>query len=121
MEGNKEKAFETLQKEASMSKCRVKRNGKVIEINIDDVVVSDIVLLSSGDKVPADGILIDGSLGLDESSLNGESKEKYININNSVFRGTIVASGMGIMEVKKVGNSSSILYCKIGPKTSSLL
>src|SRR5574344_883892 len=51
-----EKAFETLQKEASMSKCRVKRNGKVIEINIDDVVVSDIVLLSSGDKVPADGI-----------------------------------------------------------------
>ena len=101
-----EKAFETLQKEASMSKCRVKRNGKVIEINIDDVVVSDIVLLSSGDKVPADGILIDGSLGLDESSLNGESKEKYININNSVFRGTIVASGMGIMEVKKVGNDT---------------
>ena len=64
-----EKAFEKLQEESAKLKCRVKRNGKVIEINIDDVVVSDIVLLSSGDKVPADGILIDGSLGLDESSL----------------------------------------------------
>lgn len=39
------------------------------EINIDDVVVDDIIYLSSGDKIPADGILIDGEVSVDESSL----------------------------------------------------
>lgn len=97
------KAFEALKEEASKLKCKVKRNGKIIEINIDDVVVDDIVVLSVGDKVPADGCLIDGSISLDESSLNGESKEKYKYKNDKVLRGSIVASGMGSMLVTSVG------------------
>lgn len=97
------KAFEALKEEASKLKCRVKRNGKIIEINIDDVVVDDIVVLSVGDKVPADGCLLDGSISLDESSLNGESKEKYKYKNDKVLRGSIVASGMGSMLVTSVG------------------
>lgn len=101
-----EKAFLRLQEEASKIKCRAKRNGNLTEINIDDVVVDDIIYLSSGDKIPADGILIDGEVSVDESSLNGESKEKYIYANDSIFRGSIVASGIGIMQVKKVGNST---------------
>ena len=70
-----EKAFAKLQEDASKIKCRVRRNGKLEEINIDDVVVGDIVLLQSGDKVPADGVLLEGELLVDESSLNGEAKE----------------------------------------------
>ena len=97
------KAFEALKEEASKLKCKVKRNGKIIEINIDDVVVDDIVALSVGDKVPADGCLLDGSISLDESSLNGESKEKYKYKNDKVLRGSIVASGMGSMLVTSVG------------------
>ena len=62
------------QEEASKIKCRVRRNGKLVELNIDDVVVGDIVLLTTGDKVPADGVLINGELEVDESSLNGETK-----------------------------------------------
>ena len=98
-----EKAFKRLQEESSKIKCKVKRDNKTIEINIDDVVVGDIIYLSSGDKIPADGILIDGNLSVDESSLNGESKEKYKNINNELYRGTIISSGIGTMLVKKVG------------------
>ena len=62
-----EKAFKRMQEEASLIKCKVKRNNKVIEVNVIDVVVGDIILLSSGDKIPADGILIEGSINVDES------------------------------------------------------
>ena len=55
--------------------CKVYRNNKVIEIEVDDVVVGDMVILQSGDKIPADGILVDGDLRVDNSALNGESEE----------------------------------------------
>ena len=70
-----EKAFIKLQEESSKIKCRVKRNGKIEEIFIEDVVVGDIVILEAGDKIPADGIIIEGDIYVDESSLNGEAKE----------------------------------------------
>ena len=98
-----EKAFKRLQAEASLIKCRVKRDGKVIEIPIDNVVVGDIILLSSGDKIPADGMLVEGNISVDESILNGEAKEKYKNIGDGVYRGGIVASGVGIMKTERVG------------------
>lgn len=107
-----EKAFEKLEEESSKIKCRVKRNGKIISINIDEIVVGDIVYLSSGDKIPADGIIIDGELSVDESSLNGETKEKnkYVTIqeseNNVLYRGSVVYSKEGIMKVTKVGSST---------------
>ena len=111
-----EKAFEKLQEESSKIKCRVKRNGKVIEINIDEIVCGDIVLLSSGDKIPADGIIINGNISVDESSLNGETKEAYkeaINLyskniidKNNVFRGTVVYSGEATMLVISVGDKT---------------
>ena len=114
-----EKAFEKLQDESSKIKCRVRRNGKVVEINVDDVVVGDIVLLEAGERIPADGIIVDGEISVDESTLNGESKEKYKypnhnNINddhNTVYRGTVVYSKEAIMLVTKVGNET--VYGKI--------
>ena len=53
------KAFKRLQEESSLIKCLVIRNGKVVEIPIDDVVVGDIVKISSGEKVCADGTIIE--------------------------------------------------------------
>ena len=70
-----EKAFEKLQEESSKIKCRVKRNNKIVEIPIEEVVVNDIVYLSQGDRIPADGIIVKDSIDVDESSLTGESKE----------------------------------------------
>ena len=71
------KAFQRMQEESSKINIKVKRNGNITEIPIDDIVVGDIVLLSSGDKVPADITIISGKLSVDESSLNGEAKEVY--------------------------------------------
>lgn len=120
-----ENAFQKLQDEASKIKCKVYRNNEVTEISIDDVVVGDCIILQSGDKIPADGNLIDGNINVDQSVLNGESKEakkkaipndyqdKAMDFLNpyKVFRGTIVCSGNGIMEVTTVGDKS--VYGKI--------
>ena len=104
-----ERAFLKLQEEASKLKCRVRRGGNDLLINVDDVVVGDIVLLSTGDKIPADGIIVSGDLSVDESSINGETCEahKYPgNQHDFVFKGTVVYSGEAIMLVKKVGDST---------------
>lgn len=106
-----EKAFEKLQEESSKIKCRVKRCGKVVEISIDEIVVNDIVILESGDKIPADGKIIKGRIGVDESSLNGETREIYKdaggnNDNKIVYRGSVVCSGTGLMLVERVGDNS---------------
>lgn len=102
-----EKAFEKLQEESSKIKCKVIRNGKIVEVNIEEVVVGDIVILESGDKIPADGEIIEGEVSVDESSITGETKEVYKNIENKpVFRGTIVYSKSAKMIVTKVGNNT---------------
>ena len=60
-----EKSFEKLQEETSRVKCRVKRNGNLKEIFVEDVVVGDIVSLSSGDVIPADGVVVSGQVFTD--------------------------------------------------------
>lgn len=105
-----EKTFSKMQEEMSKIKCKVKRNNKLEEIKIDDVVVGDIVVLETGDMIPADGYIIDGVISVDESSLTGESKEVYkekiSNIpsdKNKVYRGCTVYSNEALMRVEKVG------------------
>lgn len=122
-EYNNENAFQKLQEEASLIKCKVYRNGEIAEIAINDIVVGDCVLLQSGDKIPADGIIVDGNLSVDQSVLNGESKEaKKIAVPENykpddnedldflneykVFRGAVVCSGNAVMEVTVVGDKS---------------
>ena len=114
-----EKAFKRLQEESSKLKCRVKRNGKIKEIAIEEIVKDDLVILQYGDKIPADGVIIKGELSVDESSLNGESKEIHkesfkvgnVKPKNKLFRGTLVCSGNAIMKVTLVGDKT--FYGKI--------
>ena len=102
------KAFDKLTEESSKINTRVKRNGKVVSVPINEVVVGDIVCLSSGDRVPADGIIISGSIFVDESMINGESKEIYKdnNKNINVYMGTVVYSGEALLLVKNVGDNT---------------
>lgn len=121
------KAFERMQEESSKINVRVRRNKKVIETSIDDIVKNDIIILSSGEKVPADGILIRGKLSVDESSLNGESKEVYkelindINIisdKNKVYRGTTIYDGTAEILITKVGMDT--LYGKMAKELTTV-
>ena len=103
-----ETAFEKLQEESSKITCQVKREGRIIEVSIDDIVVNDLVLLQTGDKVPADGHLIEGTLLVDESSINGETKEieKTVYKDNKLYRGTVIYSKSGLIKIDKVGNNT---------------
>ena len=114
------KAFQSMQEESSKINTTVRRNRNVTEIPLDDIVVGDIVILKSGDKIPADLILVKGKLTVDESSLNGEAKEAYkectkdINNpsdNNKVYRGTTIYEGYAEALVIKVGMDT--LYGKM--------
>lgn len=114
------KAFQRMQEESSRIKVLVKRDGKTKEITIDEIVKNDILILAPGNKVPADGILIKGKLSVDESSLNGETKEVYKeyidNISlatekNRVYRGTTIYDGEALILVTKIGMDT--LYGKM--------
>ncbi len=110
-------AFESLEEELGKQTCRVKRDGVVTEIGIEDIVVGDLVLIESGEQIPADGILLSGSLSCDQSAMTGESREicKFPRRRGQeeditpaspyyCLRGCAVLSGEGMMEVCAVGD-----------------
>ena len=101
-----EKAFEKLSEENSNIKIKVLRNGKKDILDIEEIVVGDIVYLSNGDRVCADGIIVDGEVYVDESSFSGEAKEKYKSINDNVLMGSIVCDKNAIMKVTSVGDNT---------------
>lgn len=121
-EYSNENAFQKLKEEASRIRCKVWRDGEPVELHIDDIVVGDAVILEAGDKVPVDGILLDGDVKLDQAALNGESKEAHKLIappdftwgdgtidfldEHKLFRGSVVVEGQGIMQAVKIGDSS---------------
>ena len=107
-----EKAFDKLQQEAAKTKVKVKRFEGILTIPLEEIVVGDIILLEYGEKIPADGVLLTGSLTIDESSITGESKEIYkypfktgteLKETNQLFRGSVIYQGTGKMLVTKVG------------------
>lgn len=113
--------YRKLKNQTKAEPVKVKRNGVVTVIDIEDIVVGDIVILQSGDKIPADGVLVDGELRVDNSALNGEAEEckKFAASDDfkipdeitgdtfvdehSLFRGATIYNGEGLLEVQKVG------------------
>ncbi len=122
MEGSSEKAFNALNKIYDSTKIKVIRNGKSELIRQEELVVGDIVIIGSGDKIFADGRIIEGvSLSVDESALTGESNpvkknpDKILPIGtplaereNCVYSGTFVLDGEGKMIVTAVGDKTEI-------------
>lgn len=107
-----EEAFKKLQEENESMKVKVRRNNQVKEIRLEEIVVGDVVLLESGDGIPADGYLADGLLSVDESRLNGETKErKKMPLGKEreearLLRGSVVYEGSGVMIVTQVGDQT---------------
>lgn len=101
-----EKAFAKLTSMTNKVVTKVFRNSKLVNINIEDIVVGDSVFLESGDKIPADGILIKGDMSVDESMLTGETKEKNKSLKDTLYRGSVITRGSGVMEVYNIGNDT---------------
>ena len=114
------KKFDLLNAVGEETPVMVIRNGKVHEIPKKDIVVGDVVILNTGDEIPADGILLEAvSLQVNESSLTGELMvnkttdeahfdEEATYPSNSVMRGTTVTDGHGVMCVERVGDATEI-------------
>ena len=103
-----EQAFKRLQEEAEKTMTKVIRDGNIKEIPAEEVVKNDVVVLSSGDKVPADGVIVEGVVDVDESVLNGESKEKEKTPlkDSQILRGSVVVNKEGKMLVTEVGDKT---------------
>ena len=121
-----DKAFKKLLEKNNQKKCKVKRNNTIKMIDIKDIVVNDIIYLNGGDYIPADGVIADGHILVDESSINGESKETYKASSlpgekNKVYNGTIVNSGECLIKVIKVGKDTLFgqIASEIQEKTSA--
>lgn len=108
-----EAAFEKMQRESLSSRAKVIRCGTTLEISPDDIVVGDILTVSRGDMVYADCKVLEGEVTVDQSALNGEnvevrkapSKSDILDLSDSssVFRGSIVTEGEGVLKVMRVG------------------
>ena len=90
------------------SKVEVLREGRTILIKNNEIVLDDLIILSLGKQIVVDGILLDGSIEVNESLLSGESHSVKKNIGDKVYAGSYVTSGNGIFKVAKVGEDSYI-------------
>lgn len=84
------------------------KDGKEIEVKIEDVRINDIFVLYPGQAVPVDGVIIKGSSALDESSLTGESIPANKKEGDSVYSGTINTSGFLTCKANKVGEDTTL-------------
>lgn len=111
-----EKEFELLNKVNDDEPVKVIRNGRLTQVAKKDIVVGDVVILSTGEEVPADGELLEAtSLSIDESTLTGEpvchktTEPEHFDANatypsNYAMRGTKVMEGHGVMRITAVGD-----------------
>lgn len=105
-----ERSLESLKKLSSPT-TKVIRNGNLKIIDAAELTIDDLIVLESGDRVPADGIIIDGNLSVDESLLTGESigvnkgsKDKE----NKIFMGSTVLKGKAYVKVINIGMNTEM-------------
>ena len=113
--------YRALRARTAKDTAKVCRDGGLVVLPVDEIVVGDHVILQGGNKIPADGMLIAGDLRVNNTALNGETEEcpklpsdsQYVFPkeitgdtfvdNATLFRGSIVFDGEGVMEVCRVG------------------
>lgn len=121
-ESKSRNAIEALHK-LTQPKSKVIRNGELIEIPSEEIVLGDCIQCEEGTFIPADGIIIQSNdFSINESIITGESlsifKDKKSN-NNQVYQGTIVASGLAICKVTAIGSQTEL--GKIGKSLDDII
>ncbi|MDR6970808.1 HAD-IC family P-type ATPase [Leifsonia shinshuensis] len=86
---------------------RVRRDGEVVTVPLEDVVLDDLLVLRPGDQVPADAVVVESTgLSLDESMLTGESDPMFKDAEAPLLSGSHVVTGTGLAVVTAVGADS---------------
>ena len=91
--------------------CKVIRNGEVVEIKSEEVVIGDHLMVEEGSTIAADGCIIHSNdFSVNESLLTGESLSVYKDSekNNNIYKGTTVASGLAIAKITAIGNGTAM-------------
>ncbi len=86
--------------------ARIIKNGKEEEIDINDLRVDDVTIIRPGEKVPADGVVVDGKGSIDEAMVTGESMPVVKKKGDNVVGGTINTEGTIRVQVKEIGQNS---------------
>ncbi len=116
-EHGSERAFARMQAAASEGTVRVYRDGAICMLASGELVVGDIILLSAGERVPADGVVLSGRVTVDQSALNGESRDidKHaapvrggweLSDAACLFCGSLVTTGECTMGVRRIGGGT---------------
>ena len=121
-ESKSRNAIEALEK-LSQPKSKVIRDGAIIEVSSEEIVIGDVIQTEEGTFIPADGIIIQSNdFSVNESILTGESLSIFKNENSedkNVYQGTIVESGLAICEVTAIGNKTQL--GKIGKSLDTIV
>ena len=118
--------YRALRARTAKDTAKVCRDGGLVVLPVDEIVVGDHVILQGGNKIPADGMLVAGELRVNNTELNGETEEcpktpadshyvfpaeitgdTFVD-NATLFRGSVVFDGEGVMEVRRVGMQTMI-------------
>lgn len=117
-----QKRSNALQEEYGKVYAKIMRDGSLQSILTSEIVKGDVVLLQSGDKVPVDGLVIDGKIKVSQAALNGESRDETKTATDSmeeaestdyssrskVFMGSVVTSGEAYMVATVIGDASEL-------------
>ena len=90
----------------SDDKATVIRDGEEIQINVDEIVLSDILVLNQGNEIPADCVIRSGEISVDESMITGESRALHKSAGEEIFSGSFIKSGHCLAETRHVGIDS---------------
>lgn len=92
----------------SPKKATVKRNGKEITVNAEEIVVGDTVVIRPGEKIPVDGIVTEGTSSVDQAALTGESMPVEKTVGDSVMSASLNLEGSFTMRASKVGKETTL-------------
>lgn len=107
-ESAKGRASQAIRKllELGAKTARVERNGSEVEIPIEDVVISDLMIIRPGEKIPTDGLIISGESAVDESMATGESMPVNKHPGDEVIGATVNQEGLLKVEATKIGKDT---------------
>jgi len=89
--------------------AHVMKDGQEVEISIDDIQVNDVFTVRPGEKVPIDGLVVEGHSSIDESMITGESIPVEKKVSDEVIGGTINKTGFFKAKATKIGNDTALM------------
>jgi len=104
----KGKTSEAIKKmiELGAKTARIEKNGEQTEVPVQELVTGDVIIIKPGEKIPIDGVIVEGSSSIDESMVTGESMPVYRRIGDEVIGATINKQGYIKARVSKTGKDT---------------